>query len=69
MLRHIPRPDLERHSAFVLEQCLVMLGVQVRTQLRHKHALAWVEWGGDVGWRGGGEEYTGRRVLGGVQSL
>ena len=29
MLRHIPRPDLERHSAFVLEQCLTALTVQV----------------------------------------
>ncbi|KAL1520667.1 hypothetical protein AB1Y20_022238 [Prymnesium parvum] len=28
MLRHIPRPDLERHSAYILEQCLTMLSLQ-----------------------------------------
>ena len=38
MLRHIPRPDLERYSAFVLEQCLNALGVQVCKACERKRA-------------------------------
>ena len=44
MLRHIPRPDLERHSAFVLDQCLTALTVQVCSGVGGRKSSLWSGW-------------------------